>query len=284
MNRAELESRTVVQLKEMLRERGMKVSGRKSELIDRLLGSPTIFSIAPLQPTKYTFIIPTIPSSTVHQVRPSEPTIIQSFPIGTSSSIVASSSSTITSNTQLNVPQLQPESPLHVTFYDPKGVNGIFSNYWSIPGGFVYQNIRYPTSEHAFQAAKFDYPGSSERSKEYAKIISQQSTPNKARILALQKIGGGYKWRTDLNPIITEYSDVLLRPNWDGVKVKVMHDILTAKFTQCKQCQDTLFATGDRYIAEASPRDNLWGTGKDGTGQNYLGRLLMMIRDELRGQ
>ena len=40
--KATLEKKTVVELKEMLREQGLKVSGTKTELIDRLTGKETI--------------------------------------------------------------------------------------------------------------------------------------------------------------------------------------------------------------------------------------------------
>lgn len=63
---AELQAKTVVQLKEMLRERGLKVSGRKAELITRLLENEgpkpvpsSTFSFTPLVPP--TMVLPSIP-------------------------------------------------------------------------------------------------------------------------------------------------------------------------------------------------------------------------------
>jgi predicted NAD-dependent protein-ADP-ribosyltransferase YbiA (DUF1768 family) len=35
------------------------------------------------------------------------------------------------------------------------------------------------------------------------------------------------------------------------------------------------------HLTEASPHDFFWGSGVDGTGSNYLGRLLMRLRSEL---
>ena len=40
--------------------------------------------------------------------------------------------------------------------------------------------------------------------------------------------------------------------------------------------------TGEEELAEAAPTDFYWGVGRDGTGQNRLGHLLMRIRAELR--
>ncbi len=44
------------------------------------------------------------------------------------------------------------------------------------------------------------------------------------------------------------------------------------------------FYTGDEPLLEDSPEDFLWGTGRDGSGQNRLGVLLMELRAQLRGE
>jgi ribA/ribD-fused uncharacterized protein len=53
-------------------------------------------------------------------------------------------------------------------------------------------------------------------------------------------------------------------------------------------------ATKDRVLAEANPRDSYWGIGtsadtapaQKGTwkGQNWMGKMLMELRTELRGE
>lgn len=169
-----------------------------------------------------------------------------------------------------------------IDFYDPKGPYGCFSNYWTIPGGFQYNGVTYQTSEHAFQAAKFNYDGASIESMQYAEIIRSVNTPNKARILARQVTAGGYKWRTDLNPIILQYQHIGIRANWREIRDQIMFDILKQKFNQSEHCQRMLLATGSMLIQEDSPRDAYWGIGKDRTGQNKLGLLLMQIRGNLR--
>lgn len=40
-----------------------------------------------------------------------------------------------------------------------------------------------------------------------------------------------------------------------------------------------LVSTGDRYIAEHTHRDHFWADGGDGTGENWLGRILMALRE-----
>lgn len=141
--------------------------------------------------------------------------------------------------------------------------------------------VTYDTTEHYFQAMKFISSNATSRDLEYARLIAGQNTPNKAKVLASQQIKGGYKWRTDLNPIIQEYQDVHIRNDWDFVKYNVMRAAVMNKFLQNPQL---LLQTGDAYIAEASPKDYIWGIGKDGTGRNMLGIILMETRYVLRGQ
>jgi ribA/ribD-fused uncharacterized protein len=69
-----------------------------------------------------------------------------------------------------------------IYFYDPKKPYGQFSNYYASP--ILIDGITYPTVEHYFQAEKFRGPFATPRSLEYAQLIAQQSTPNKAKILA----------------------------------------------------------------------------------------------------
>jgi len=42
-----------------------------------------------------------------------------------------------------------------------------------------------------------------------------------------------------------------------------------------------LLDTRPAYLIENSPSDKYWGCGRDGSGQNKLGVLLMQVRDEL---
>ena len=72
-----------------------------------------------------------------------------------------------------------------------------------------------------------------------------------------------------------------------------MRDILIAKFTQHPGLKDKLVHTGDKVLAEANSRDQLFSVGlpltytdilnqKSWKGQNQLGKLLMEVRQELR--
>lgn len=76
---------------------------------------------------------------------------------------------------------------------------------------------------------------------------------------------------------------VTLRADWDLVKVEVMHQCVLAKFLQNTDLLAQLLATGDKELIEDSPVDYFWGCGADGSGQNNLGKVLMLVRKELQG-
>src|SRR5690606_28600671 len=72
-----------------------------------------------------------------------------------------------------------------------------------------------------------------------------------------------------------------LRKDWETVKADVMRRALYAKFTQHPDLRDLLTATGKADLVENAPGDAYWGCGKDGTGKNRLGILLMKLRGRL---
>jgi len=72
-----------------------------------------------------------------------------------------------------------------------------------------------------------------------------------------------------------------LDPEWESKKVPRMRVALRAKFRQNPELREKLLNTGDAIIYEET-RDRFWGTGKDGTGKNWHGVLLMETREWLR--
>jgi ribA/ribD-fused uncharacterized protein len=73
-----------------------------------------------------------------------------------------------------------------------------------------------------------------------------------------------------------------LRSDWDQVKLTVMETAVQAKFRQDPQLRALLLATGEAEIVEDSAHDPYWGIGRDGRGENRMGRLLMKVRQEIR--
>jgi N-glycosidase YbiA len=45
---------------------------------------------------------------------------------------------------------------------------------------------------------------------------------------------------------------------------------------------DLLHSTGEQDIVENAPGDYYWGCGKDGTGLNKLGSILVKVRTKIR--
>ena len=80
----------------------------------------------------------------------------------------------------------------------------------------------------------------------------------------------------------------LARHDWDFVRVKIMRWCLRVKLAQnWREFGRLLLTTGDRPIVEQSSKDDFWGAkvADDGTlvGMNVLGRLLMELREHLKG-
>lgn len=75
---------------------------------------------------------------------------------------------------------------------------------------------------------------------------------------------------------------VVLRKDWEDIKIKVMTDIVKAKFEQNEDFQKKLLATEDAYLEEGNTwGDRIWGT-VNGVGANNLGKILMNVRKELQ--
>jgi len=116
---------------------------------------------------------------------------------------------------------------------------------------YLYKK-KYPTVEHAFQAAKCNT--CKERTK-----IQHAKTPAQAKRLGKK---------------------VDLRKDWDDIKLKIMEDLLIQKFSNLEY-RTKLKATRARTLIEGNTwGDTYWGVCND-EGKNHLGKLLMSIRDEI---
>lgn len=86
----------------------------------------------------------------------------------------------------------------------------------------------------------------------------------------------------DMNPYESKRfaKKLELRPDWDDIKLKVMLQVVRAKF-KLPEMAEMLLATGDAYIEETNHwNDTFWGVCK-GIGENNLGKILMQVRGEL---
>jgi ribA/ribD-fused uncharacterized protein len=72
-----------------------------------------------------------------------------------------------------------------------------------------------------------------------------------------------------------------LRAGWDEARDEVMYRGVRKKFETHPTLRELLPGTGDEELVEDAPGDYYWGRGRDGTGQNKLGQVLMRVRSGL---
>lgn len=140
-----------------------------------------------------------------------------------------------------------------INFYGANDEYGEFSNFAAFP--IKVDGLMWPTSEHYFQAQKFE-DGS------YREKIRKAKTP----MIAAQ-------WGRDRK--------MKLRRDWESVKVDVMLKAVMAKFSQHEELKNMLLETGDARLVEHTENDSYWGDGGNGRGRNMLGQLLMKVRESL---
>lgn len=139
-------------------------------------------------------------------------------------------------------------------------IRGFFKEYEFMsnfyPSEITYEGLTYRTVEHAFQAAKTK----DERLRIWIKV---QKTPSLAK---------------------KEGRNVQLRSDWEQIKYDVMKELVTQKFTRHQKLREQLLATGDKYLEETNHwGDTCWGVCR-GKGTNWLGKILMDVRTQLRNQ
>jgi N-glycosidase YbiA len=166
-----------------------------------------------------------------------------------------------------------------ILFYDQKAKYGEFSNFYHID--IEYKGIKYLNSETYFQAEKFKGSKSTIDDCNYALIIEEQNTPNKAAVLARQKPPNQpYAWAKELKLIIDQHPNATIRADWENIKDLVMRRIVYIKFTLIK---NKLLETKDKKLVEHTTKDAYWGDGY-GNGLNKLGKILEETRYLLGGQ
>lgn len=144
-----------------------------------------------------------------------------------------------------------------IKFYSALGEHGYMSNFSK--HSFVVNGERWKTSEHYYQAQK--YTNNRHRYSE----IKNQKTPALAAKLGRDK-------------------SFPIREDWEFVKDQIMFDAISAKFEQNPDIKAKLLGTEGAHLVEDSLIDYYWGCGKNGTGKNMLGVLLMLLRDKLGSQ
>lgn len=137
------------------------------------------------------------------------------------------------------------------------------SNFYEYPVWVtVMDEPLFPSGEHAFQALKATNLADVQR-------VLRSGSPGEAK-----KAG----------------RSIAIRPDWEAVKRQCMLRVALAKFSD-PALRDRLAATGNEVLVEGNTwGDRYWGAMQGGAppmwhwgagwyGQNWLGRILMMVRD-----
>mmetsp|Transcript_22715 Transcript_22715/g.89846 ORF Transcript_22715/g.89846 Transcript_22715/m.89846 type:complete len:171 (-) Transcript_22715:220-732(-) len=136
---------------------------------------------------------------------------------------------------------------------DPMSPWSCFTTYYKRE--IIVQGYPYKTVEHYYQAQQFT-------DEEAQKRIRETKSGRKAKALAKEITKGRVE-------------------DWDEeTKVAVMKRALKAKFSQHQDLKAQLKLTQQAEIVFEHPKDDFWGVDKEGDGDNWLGRLLMEIRQE----
>lgn len=142
--------------------------------------------------------------------------------------------------------------------YTDTEIKGFFAEYRWLSNFYAshiqYEGLDFGSAEAAFQAMK---------------TLNQQDRKSFQKMSAstAKKVGRS--------------NAILLRPDWDDVKLRIMYEINLDKYTRHPILRKKLLDTGNRHLEEANWwGDEFWGTFK-GKGRNELGKILMRIREEL---
>lgn len=139
-----------------------------------------------------------------------------------------------------------------------RGKHFFLSNFY-VPATVKHNGIKFPSVEHAYQAAKTE-------NEEQQKNISRLNSPSLAK-----QTGRRYTVRDD----------------WESVRENIMRDLLMQKFSD-PVLRARLIGTGDAELIEGNTwGDEFWGAmwdrqAKTWKGENRLGRLLMEVREALK--
>ena len=125
------------------------------------------------------------------------------------------------------------------------------SNFWKCDVKFC--DVTFPSVEHAYVAAKC-------LDQAHFRNVLLAPTPSEVKKLGRK---------------------VELRAGWDESRRYIMYDLVRQKFTQNEELRAKLIGTGGAILEEGNHwGDTYWGVC-NGEGENHLGRILMVVREEI---
>jgi len=139
------------------------------------------------------------------------------------------------------------------------GRNRFLSNFYPTKIGTFWLGTLFPSTEHAYQAAKFP----KKYHKEFIDITASES----------KKLA---------DEIIKSYPTLFNDEMWSKVKDTVMAQVVFQKFTNNLDLKFLLLETEDKYLEETNSwGDVYWGVCKE-IGKNKLGKILMATRNYIQ--
>jgi ribA/ribD-fused uncharacterized protein len=141
-----------------------------------------------------------------------------------------------------------------------RGEHYFLSNFY--PSPVDYEGMAYPTVEHAYQAAKTADVAIRQK-------VQQAKTPAAAKAMGKK---------------------IPQPPDWRSYNLQLMEDLILQKFTRYPDLRELLLATGTAELIEGNTwNDRFFGMTQDKKtgewhGHNELGKMLMRVREKLRGE
>lgn len=124
------------------------------------------------------------------------------------------------------------------------------SNFYA--SSVAYEGMLYPSVEHAYQASKSLDPAT-------RSLIKKAADPNIAKRLG---------------------QSILVHPGWVESRINIMRQLIREKFSNPFIRWKLKETVGFRLVNENRWNDRFWGV-VNGTGENWLGRILEEVREEI---
>lgn len=194
----------------------------------------------------------------------------------------------------------EPKTPIYVDTNKYEyffGGEGEYSNFY--PSAFTFRNKQFISNEHFFMYSKAKLFGDEEQVKKLENFLNYplvQELVNK-RITSQEIVSNKdvfKNWKAIQMSIkaagraVKNYNDDV----WNAKRFEIMSEGLYQKFSQNDILKERLLKTGDKFLVEASPYDDIWGIKLDERrarlshpslwpGKNLLGIALTYVRERL---
>lgn len=112
----------------------------------------------------------------------------------------------------------------------------------------------------------------------------KQAIPNNALRAKIIGAFDPFKCRYFLTKKGLESNSAELRQDADAVYEKILRIAISSKFGQNPMLLGLLTQTGDAEIVYDNQYDSVLGNGRDGKGENKLGKALMSFRDKIMNE